>query len=67
MIHPLNRAQLICDVISLAGTGKVTEEVKNKVLAYIQEEDDFTPLLAYKECNSQFKNAPKFVKNNIEI
>ena len=50
-IHPLNRAQLICDVISLANTGHVTQEIKDQVMEYLANETEFAPLNAVKECS----------------
>ena len=49
-IHPLNRAQLICDVAALAETGHVTPEIRDGVLSYIDQETDFAPLYAFKNC-----------------
>ena len=50
-IHPLNRAQIICDVISLASTGHVSDEIKERVMEYIDKETEFAPLNAVKECS----------------
>ena len=49
-VHPLNRAQIICDVVSLARAGQVSQEVRDGVLAYIGREDHPTPLRAFREC-----------------
>ena len=54
-IHPLNRAQIICDVISLAKTGHVSEKIKDDIMEYIDMETDFTPLYAVKECSEERK------------
>eukprot|EP00091_Calanus_sinicus_P005267 TRINITY_DN15695_c0_g1_i1.p1 TRINITY_DN15695_c0_g1~~TRINITY_DN15695_c0_g1_i1.p1 ORF type:complete len:397 (+),score=98.83 TRINITY_DN15695_c0_g1_i1:263-1453(+) len=56
LIHPMNRAQIICDVMALSGTGHVTMEVKNDVLAYEDMETDYAPLLAFARCTSGFKD-----------
>ena len=50
-IQPLNRAQNICDVISLARTGHVSQEINDEIMEYIDMETDFTPLNAVKECS----------------
>ena len=62
LIHPLNRAQIICDVFSLANNGVVSEDIKNHVLGYIEKEDDFTPKHAYETCGSGFRDVPEFVR-----
>ena len=49
-IHPLNRAQIICDVIALTRTGHVTQEIHDAIMEYIDMETDFAPLRALKEC-----------------
>ena len=49
-VHPLNRAQVICDVVSLARAGVVGTEVRDRVLGYIGREEHFTPLRAFREC-----------------
>lgn len=49
-IHPLNRAQIICDVIALAQTGHVSLEMRDLVLSYIEHETDFAPIYAYNNC-----------------
>ena len=51
VIHPLNRAQIICDVITLSRTGHVTQEIHDAVMEYIDMETDFAPLNAVKECS----------------
>ena len=50
-IHPLNRAQIVCDVITLVKTGHVTMEIRDAVMEYIDRETDFVPLNALKECS----------------
>ena len=50
LIHPLNRAQIICDVVALADTGYVSTEIRDDVLAYIDSETDFGPLYASTHC-----------------
>ena len=52
LIHPLNRAQIICDVLALADTGNVAIEVRDDVLSYQDMETDFAPLLAFERCAS---------------
>ena len=54
-IHPLNRAQIICDVAALAESGHVAAETKDNVLSYIDDETDFGPLYAFQQCVSGFK------------
>jgi len=49
-IHPLNRAQIICDVIALTRTGHVNQEIHDAIMEYIDMETDFAPLRALKEC-----------------
>merc|ERR1711892_554203 len=49
-IHPLNRAQIICDVIALTRTGHVNQEIHDAIMEYIDMETDFAPLNAAKEC-----------------
>ena len=49
-IHPLNRAQIICDVAALAETGHVSPEIRDSVLSYIDQETDFAPLYAFENC-----------------
>ena len=52
-IHPLNRAQIICDVIDLSKTGHVTQEIHDAVMEYIDMEKDFAPLNALRECSQE--------------
>merc|ERR1711970_135626 len=52
-IHPLNRAQIICDVIALSKTGHVTQEIHDAVMEYIDMESDFAPLNAIRECSQE--------------
>jgi len=61
-IHPLNRAQIICDAISLARSGHISQEIKNKVMEYIDQETDLGPLNAVKECTEERK---KFILHKI--
>jgi aminopeptidase N len=56
LIHPLNRAQIICDVLALAATGHVDMEVRDDVLSYQDTETDFAPLYAFSRCASGFKD-----------
>ena len=60
-IHPLQRAAIICDVVSLAATGYVPQvaillpllllqATMEDVLGYREQEQEFGPLLAFKEC-----------------
>ena len=55
LVHPLNRAQIICDVAALAESGHVTAETRDNVLAYIEDETEFGPLYAFQQCVSGFK------------
>ena len=43
-------AQVICDVLALEEAGHVSPGVLEDVLAYIPQEDQFAPLLAYDQC-----------------
>ena len=56
LIHPLNRAQIICDVQALAITGHVSEAVKDDVLSYVDMETDYAPLYALERCAPGFKD-----------
>ena len=60
-IHPLQRAAIICDVVSLATDGYVPQvamllsllllqATMEDVLGYREQEQEFGPLLAFKEC-----------------
>jgi aminopeptidase N len=49
-VHPLQRATIVCDVVSLADFGVVSEATRDAVLAYREREETFGPLLAFKEC-----------------
>jgi len=50
-IDPMNRAQIICDVLALEELGFVSHAVRKDVLSYLPTEVDFGPLLAYEECS----------------
>ena len=51
-IHPLQRAAIICDVVSLAqeDQGPLSQEMMEAVLSYRDKEKDFAPLMAFREC-----------------
>merc|ERR1719450_2081791 len=49
-VHPLNRAQIICDVAHLSSHGAMEEAVAQNVLQYFQYEQDFAPIRAYDWC-----------------
>ena len=51
-IHPLQRAAIICDVVSLAKEeqGLLSQEMMEAVLSYREKEEDFAPLMAFREC-----------------
>ena len=49
-IHPLQRAAIICDVVSLAEVDLVSKEMMEAVLAFRDQEEDFAPLMAFREC-----------------
>ena len=51
-IHPLQRAAIICDVVSLAqeDQGPLSQEMMEAVLSYRDKEEDFAPLMAFREC-----------------
>ena len=55
MIPPLNRAQIICDILSLEKSGRVSTELREEVLSYLGEEDDFAPILAFERCSAYVK------------
>ena len=58
LIHPLNRAQIICDLAVLTKTGHVSSKVKKSVLRYYSQETEYGPRLAYKECvETKFKRS----------
>ena len=61
LIHPLNRAQIVCDVMALAETGHVSAEVKENILSYESLETDYAPLLAFERCNKGFEKEDDFV------
>ena len=50
LVHPLNRAQIICDVAHLSSHGAMEEATAQHVLQYYQNEQDFAPVRAYGEC-----------------
>jgi len=52
VIHPLNRAQIICDVINLNKHGYVEKGTMDLVLQYIDVESDFAPIRAHEQCKS---------------
>ena len=56
IIHPFNRAQIICDVLHLGSSGHITEDTKQLVLSYVDKEDDPTPLSAYHKCQKWANN-----------
>ena len=45
-----SETQVICDVLALEEAGHVSPTVLEDVLAYISQEDQFAPLLAYDQC-----------------
>ena len=53
-IHPFNRAQIICDVISLEANGYLDTQTMNTVLQYFENEEDFAPMRAYERCHRGF-------------
>ena len=55
LIPPLNRAQIICDILSLERSGRVSTELREEVLSYLGEEDDFAPILAFERCSAYVK------------
>merc|ERR1712241_787460 len=55
LIPPLNRAQIICDILSLERSGRVSKELREEVLSYLGEEDDFAPILAFERCSAYVK------------
>ena len=55
-IHPMNRAQIICDVSALTETGHVSSAVRDNILAYMESETEFGPTYAYQQCVGGFKD-----------
>jgi len=62
LIHPLNRAQIICDVRALYGTGHLDKEMMERVLAYEEKETDYAPLLAFQRCASEYAEEKEVLK-----
>jgi len=56
LIHPMNRAQIICDVEALSITGHVSKAIRDDVLSYVDMETDYAPLQAFKRCTTGFKD-----------
>ena len=56
MIHRLNRAQIICDVAALYELELVTQEVRDAVLGYIDQETEWGPQYAYEQCVGGFRD-----------
>ena len=52
IIHPMNRAQIICDIINLNKHGYVEKGTMDLVLQYIDVESDFAPIRAHEQCRS---------------
>ena len=52
MVHPHNRAQIICDVLSLVETGYLGLELSEHVLAFLSVEKDLAPLMAWEACSN---------------
>jgi len=50
-IPPINRAQIICDILALEELGYVSHNVRKDVLSYISSETDFGALLAHQQCS----------------
>jgi len=50
-IKPMNRAQVICDVLALEEVGYVSHSIRKDILAYLPAEVDFGPLLASEQCS----------------
>ena len=50
VIHPLNRAQIICDIINLNKHGYVEQVTRDLVLLYFDVESDFAPIRAHEQC-----------------
>ena len=61
VIHPFNRAQIICDVISLEENGYLDKQTMDLVLQYYENETDFAPMRAYNQCQFGLK-AHRFKK-----
>ena len=51
MSDPYDRAQLICDVISLVETGLMEQGLRDHVLQFLSRETDLTPLMAFEVCS----------------
>ena len=56
MIHRLNRAQIICDVAALYELEMVSQEVRDAVLGYIDQETEWGPKYAYEQCVGGFRD-----------
>ena len=65
LIPALNRAQIICDILSLERSGRVSTELREEVLSYLGEEDDFAPILAFEKCSAYVKE--DFIDNEAEM
>eukprot|EP00091_Calanus_sinicus_P024978 TRINITY_DN9285_c0_g1_i1.p1 TRINITY_DN9285_c0_g1~~TRINITY_DN9285_c0_g1_i1.p1 ORF type:complete len:465 (+),score=118.97 TRINITY_DN9285_c0_g1_i1:334-1728(+) len=55
VIHPFNRAQIICDVMSLEENGYLDIQTKELVLQYYENETDFAPMRAHYWCKRGLK------------
>ena len=55
VVDPYNRAQLICDVISLGETGLMEQELRDHVLHFLSRETDLTPLMALEVCSGSVR------------
>merc|ERR1712192_179055 len=49
-IHPLQRAAIVCDVVSLAKEMMLSQVMVEAVLSYREREEEFAPLMAFREC-----------------
>ena len=47
----MNRAQIICDVLALEKAGHMSLELREDVLSYLSEENDFGAILAFERCS----------------
>ena len=65
-IHPLNRAQIICDVAHMSSHGHLDQIIADDVLEYFgDKEQDFVAIRAYSECVSgaDKKREKRFKRN----
>ena len=50
LIHPFNRAVLVCDSVALAASGHLAPATRDRLLEYLATETELAPLNAYRVC-----------------